>query len=100
MFSSALIDLPAQNIFAKIQDVFAMCWFFQNFAPQSVNRFALLIHYVVIFQQMFADFKVARFHLLLRMLNRSRYKLVFNWNTFFHSEFLHDSGNAIASKNA
>src|SRR3984885_11991688 len=52
---------------------------------QAVHGLALLVHYVVVFEQMFARFKVLTFNRLLSRLNAAADQLRLNRNTFFHA---------------
>ena len=43
------------------EQVLALIRLFHQLAAQTINRLALLVHHVVVFQQVFARFKVAAF---------------------------------------
>src|SRR5581483_7223314 len=58
---------------------------FEQLAAQTVHRFALLVHHVVIFEQVFAGLEVLRFDSFLGFFNAPRYQAGFDRNTFFHS---------------
>ena len=60
---------------------------------------ALLVHHVVIFEQMFADGEVLPFDLLLSTLDGVRDHLVLDGNTLLHAEPLHQTADAIAPEN-
>ena len=57
-------------------------------AAQTVNRLALLIHYVVVFEEMFAGFEMLCLDCLLRRLDAARDELRLNRNTLFHAQAL------------
>ena len=59
----------AGDVFRNPQHVVSLVFAFQRRAANGVDRLALLVHYVVVFQQMFARVEVLRFHGLLRILN-------------------------------
>ena len=69
-----------------IQDKFLLLHTFQQLAAQAVNGHALLVHHVVIFQQVFAGLKVLGFHGLLRRLDATANQARFNGNAFFHAQ--------------
>ena len=55
----------------------------------TVDDFALLVHDVVIFKQLFSDFEVMRLHLLLGIGDRSGDHAMFDWDAFLHAELEH-----------
>ncbi len=64
---------------------------FEQLAAQAVDRLALLVHHVVVFEQMFAGFEVLAFNLLLRLLDAPADHARFNRNAFFHPQPLEQS---------
>ena len=65
-----------------------------------VNHLALVVGHVVVFEQLFTNIKVARFHLALRRFDAARHDASFNRLAIGHLEPLHDGFDAIAGKNA
>ena len=61
----------------------------------AIDDLTLLVHDIVILQYMFTDIEVTRLDLLLRMLDGTRDKLVFNWVVLFHTELVHDRRDII-----
>ena len=61
-----------------------------------VHRLALLVHHVVVLEQVLANVEVARFDLLLRVLDRSRDPRMLDRHVFFHAERVHDALHAFA----
>ena len=59
------------DVLAEVADfLFAeMDLAFENLAAQRVDTLALLVHHVVVFEQVLADGEVLRFHLFLRALD-------------------------------
>ncbi len=66
------VNQLARNIFRDANHVIALVLAFKRRAANPINRFALLVHYVVVFQQMFARIEVLRFDGFLRGLNTTR----------------------------
>ena len=80
--------------------VFALIGLFHQLAAQTVNRLALLIHDVVILEQVFARFKVSPFYRLLRRLNAFGNHLRLDGNTFLHPQTLHQCLDLVTGKDA
>ena len=58
IFAGVFIEKPAKDVANIIlQDQFLLVEPFQQLTAQSVDSLALLVHYIVIFEQMFADSK-------------------------------------------
>src|SRR5258706_7324918 len=62
------VDEFARDVFRDAENVVALIFSFERRTPNSVNGFALLVHYVVVFEQVFAGVEVLRFDGLLRPL--------------------------------
>ena len=88
-----------RNRFGALENKILLIAAFQERAAQSINRLALLVHHIVVFQQMFARFEVLRFHSLLRVLDPSADQLGLDRYTFGHAQAEHQSLHAIAAKN-
>src|SRR5688572_14222502 len=73
---------------------------FENLAAQRVDALPLLVHHVVVFEQVLADGKVLRFDLLLGALDGARHHAVLDRHPFFHAETLHQAGDAIRPEDA
>ena len=72
----------------------------ENLAAQRVDALTLLVHHVVVFEEMFADGEVLRFDLLLRALDGARDHAVLDRHVLFHAEPLHQAGDAIRPEDA
>jgi hypothetical protein len=72
----------------------------EDLAPQCVDALTLLVHHVVVLEQVFADGEVLRLDLLLRTLDRARHHPVLDGDAFLHPEPLHQTGNALRSEDA
>ena len=65
-----------------------------------VNDLALIVGHIIVFKQLFARVKVARFHFALRTFNAASDHAGFNGFAFWHFEPIHDGAYAVACKNA
>ena len=68
----------------------------QGFAALSVNDFTLLVHHIIIFDKVFTNIKIVRFHLGLSILNGPADQIVLNRLAFLHAQPLHDAGHSLA----
>ena len=73
---------------------------FEQFPPQRVDALALLVHDVVVLEQVFADGEVLGFDLLLRPGDGVGHHLVLDRHAFFHAETLHQPGDAVGAEDA
>ena len=55
-----------------------------------IDDLALLVHDVVVLEQLFADLEVVRFDLLLRVGDRPRDHAMLDRDAFFHAELEHE----------
>ncbi len=67
---------------------------------QRVDVLTLLVHDVVVLEQVLADGEVLRFHLLLRALDGARHHPVLDRHAFFHPQTLHQAGDAVGPEDA
>ena len=73
---------------------------FEQSPPQSVDRFALLVHHIVVLEQMFARFEVLPFHGLLRGLDAARNHPGFDGHALFHSQALEQFRDPLLGEDA
>ncbi len=73
---------------------------FEQLAAQRVDVLTLLVHHVVVLEQVLAGGEVLRFHLLLRPLDGARHHPVLDGNAFLHPEPLHQARDAIRPEDA
>ena len=76
--------------FGRIEDVIALL----------VNHLALIVGHVIVFKQLFARVKVARFNFALGAFNAACHHAGFDGFAFWHFEAVHDGAHAVARKNA
>src|SRR5262249_44655822 len=73
---------------------------FERGAANRVDRLALLVHHVVVFEQMFAGVEVLGFHGFLRTLNAIGNHFRFDRHAFGHTEAIHELLDALAAEDA
>ena len=71
---------------------------FEDLSAQRVDVLALLVHHIVVFEQVFADGEVLRLDLLLCALDRAAHHAVLDRHALFHAEFLHQPGDSIRAE--
>ena len=105
--ADVLLDLLVEQLFgrrhhvaANVADVlFAEVNLpLENLAAQRVDALALLVHHIVILEQVLADGEVLRFDLLLRALDGAADHAMFNRHAFFHAEALHQTRDAVGAE--
>ncbi len=91
-----------EQVAAHVRDLFLaeVNLAFEDLAAQRVDTLTLLVHHVVVFEQVLADGEVLRFDLLLRALDGARHHAVLDRHAFFHAEALHQAGDAIRAEDA
>src|SRR5580700_2880835 len=88
------------DFFGNAQNVVALIFSFQRGAANTVDGFALLVHYIVVFEEMFASVEVLRFHGLLGIFNTAGDQAGLDGHAFGHSEAEHQGFDALAAENA
>ena len=83
-----------------VEDEFLLIDALQQLAAQAIDRLALLVHYIVIFEQVFARFKVLRFDSLLRGFDPARDQPRLDWNAFFHAKPLEQVRDPLLGEDA
>lgn len=81
-------------------DVLAQVLAEEDLAALAVHDFTLLVHDIVILEDVLADVEVARLDLLLRVLDGIRDELVFDWLVLVHAELVHDARDAVRGEEA
>ena len=93
-------DGAEDSAYVVFEDEFALVDAFKQLAAQAIDGFALLVHHVVVFEQMFARFEVLRFNALLRVFNRRVNHLRLDRHVFFHDALHHGVGNPLLGEDA
>ncbi len=70
----------------------------EHHAAHVVDRRALLVHHVVVLEQVLAHAEVLRLDLLLRALDRARHHAVLDRNALFHAEPQHQAADALGAE--
>ena len=99
-FRAATVDEAADDAARRFQNALLLIRAFQQRAAHAVNRLALLVHHVVVFQKVFARFEILRFHGLLRRGDALGDQLRFDRHVFFHAEAQHQILHALAAEDA
>ena len=81
-------------------EVLTLVGLLHQLPAQAINGLALLVHHIVVFQQVLARFKVAAFDRLLRRRNAFGNHLGFNGHALFHAQTLHQCLDLVAGEDA
>ena len=95
-----LIHLRLDNVVDHREDVVLEVLAHEDFAALAVHDLTLLIHDVVVLEDVLADVEIARLDLLLRVLDGIRDDLVLDGLVFLHAEFVHDLRDAVRGEEA
>ena len=99
--------MPFEELLREGQQVFARVDLFvlgqvhlalEQLATQRVNALALLVHHVVVFEEVLADGEVLGFDLLLRARDGVGHHLVLDRDALFHAEALHQARDAVGAE--
>ena len=77
-----------------------MFFSFQGGAANRIDRFALLVHHVVVFEQVLARLEVLGFDGHLRVLDAPRNQLGLDGNSLGHAQAIHQRLDALAAEHA
>src|SRR5262249_53772099 len=72
----------------------------QDVAAEAVDDLSLLVHHVVVFEEVLADLEVARLHALLGGADGPGDQLVLDRLAFLHAQPLHDALDARGPEDA
>ena len=72
----------------------------QDLAPLLVNHFPLLVHHIVILEDMFAYLEVVLLNLFLCVFDGTGHHSVLDGYIFFHAEFAHEAGDPVRTEDA
>ena len=90
----------ARQIFGDAENVVALIFSFERGAANAVNRLALLVHHIVVFEKVFAGVEVLRFDGFLGLLDTIRDHFRFDGHAFGHAEAVHKLLDALAAEDA
>ena len=94
------VDEVVDDLVGRVDDVLLPLAAVEDGAPQRVDRLALLVHHVVVLEEVLAGLEVAPLDLLLRALDRLRHHPVLDGNALLHAEALHPGHQALAAEDA
>src|SRR6266545_2064797 len=78
-----------------VQDRLLLALVLETLATQAVDDFPLLVHHIVVLEEVLADLEVARLHALLRRADGARDQLVLDGLALFHAQAVHDPLDAL-----
>ena len=99
-FRQPTIDQARDDALRDIGDPLLLLYANQQIPPHFIDGLTLLIHHIVILENVFAACEVLRFHLFLRGRDTPRNHLAFDGYILFHPQLEHEVLNALASENA
>ena len=101
ILAAVLVEQPAENVAnVVLEDEFLLVEAFQQLPAQSVDRLALLVHHVVVLEQVFAGFEVLAFDRLLRRLDAPRDQLRLDRHALFHAQPLQQVRHPLLGEDA
>ncbi len=90
----------AGDILGDAQRVIFLFLAFEGGAANRINRFALLVHHVVVLEQVFARLEVLRLDGHLRVFDAPGNQFGFDGNAFGHAQAVHQRLDALAAEDA
>ena len=93
-----LRHLVLDDVFDHREDVVAQVLTEQDLLALAVDDLTLLIHDVVVLEDVFADVEIACLDLFLRVLHRARDDRVLDRLVLVHAEAIHDARDAVGGK--
>ena len=94
------LEVPLEHFPGQAQDVLAGVLALQDHAAHVVDGRALLVHHVVVLEQVLADGEVLRLHLLLRALDRLGDHPVLDGDALLHAQLQHQAADAVGAEDA
>src|SRR6266851_1748610 len=90
----------ARDVFGDAENVIALVFAFERGPPDGVNRLALLVHHVVVFEQVLAGVEVLGFDGFLRVFDAAGDELGLDGHAFSHAQAVHEGLDALATEDA
>ena len=101
LLAREFIQKSAQNTaYIIFQNQFFLFHGFQQHPPHAIDGFALLVHHVVVLQQVFAGIEVLRLHRLLRALDALGDHARLDGHVFFHAQLLQQRAHPLLGEDA
>src|SRR5438477_4742577 len=88
------------EVIDPFRDVVGLALAVQDLAAHAVDDLALLVHHVVVFEEMLADLEVVVLDALLGGGDGARHELVLDRLALLHAQALHDPLDALAAEDA
>ena len=95
MFFNKVLNQLMTEVLNHIRDIFVR----HELHALFEDRFALIIHDIIIFEQVLPNIEIARLHALLGRLDRFGHKAIFNLLAFFPAKFRHHGLEFFAAEN-
>src|SRR5437773_563579 len=89
------VERPRDEVLGPLRDRLRLAFPLEDLTTHAVDDLALLVHHVVVLEEMLADLVVVRLHALLRRRDRARHELVLDRLALLHPEALHDLLDAL-----
>ena len=100
LLRAVAVDVPLDDLVDERQDVLAGVLALEDHAAHVVDGAALLVHHVVVLEQVLSDREVLRLDLLLRALDRLRHHPVLDRDALLHSEPQHEAADPFRPEDA
>src|SRR5947209_6799 len=100
VFRPVSVDEELDDVVGGVEDVLLPFALVEDGTAQRVDRLTLLVHHVVVFEEVLARFEVAPFDLLLGALDGAGDHAVLDRHALFHAEALHQARDAIGAEDA
>src|SRR5215469_6412093 len=91
---------PFRHFLGPLEHALLLALTLQDVAAEAVDDLSLLVHHVVVFEEVLADLEVARLHALLGGADGPGDQLVLDRLAFLHAEPLHDALDALGPEDA
>ena len=93
-------DQPVHDAVDGIENLLLLVLPLEQLAPQAVDGLALLVHHVVVLEQVFAGLEVLGFNGPLGGFDALGDEAGLDGNALFHSQLVHDLRDALAGEDA
>src|SRR5262245_18072491 len=94
------VDEFASDVFGDAENIIALVFAFERGATDGVDGFALLVHHVVVFEEVLAGVEVLRFDGFLCVFDAAGDEAGFDGHAFSHAETEHQGFDTFAAEDA
>ena len=95
-----LVHLGLDDFPDHIHDALAKLLALQHLAALRVDDLTLLVHHIVVFEDVLSHIEIPRFHFLLRVLNGTGNQRMLDGLVLFHAQLVHDLRDALGREQA